>query len=541
MTDETVAATPEGFKPADAKRRFTVGAIIVGVIGFLAPMVLPFLMIPAMMIIPLAGLEPPRSSDEIPLRSSAFWNERVWFVDKSETAPASPAGASIYILKSVADGEGSSQAREETTLVSLDEPQLLAVGDRLWLLSESSLGYFVDGRLTVLPCSDRRGDLSVPFLYDGKPAAMELLPNRTNLLVVEGDTWVLKNSGRLSSSEGQISMKQIRGVQAAEHLSLYMKCGSTIFAAEWLPDSEKEPDWVAVTKTDSYIDAVAIDDSPVVFYYRNGRLAGLQQQAGVWNSFCDLNVDHERNMRVFPGPASGTARVVRDVNGRIRLAEIVNGQFVDKTIATTRQTDNNQTNNNRFIPAFMAGIFATVWGLFMLVPCAMIVALTVLMKKYRTSEYQFGGRHVVFASLLQRGVASLIDTALFALPAIAGMIYVGWKTLNEHMANAENQDIFIGIFFGVIAGGFLMSLIGQVILSIMEGRWGITPGKWLCRIQVLNLELKPCGFWRAVGRRLILFADAFFNYLIGTMMIAFMPKWQRLGDLAVGTIVIRKR
>lgn len=534
MTEETAATAPDGFKSAEAKKQFTIGAIIVGVLGFLAPMFLPLLMIPVMMAISFNAIER-GSSAEIPLRDSAYWTDRVWFIDKSESTSVSSAGSSTYFLKSATAGDQANQVKVETTLVVPDEPQLLAAGDRLWLLSESTLGYFRDQKISILPPSGRRGDLSVAFLFDGKPAALELLPDRTNLLVIENDAWVVRTSGRLSLSEKHASMKQVRGVQADGALFLFMKCGETIFTSEWISDSGSEPVWSAVTKTDSHLDAVAIADRPVLIYYHDGWMSGLQKRSDTWSAFCDVNLEHEGNFRVFPGATPGSALMIRNVNGKLQLSEIVNGALADKTTSGSRLPE-----NRKIFPAFIAVFFGLIWCLFLLIPIAMLLALTVLMKKHRIAEYRIGDQTVEFASLLQRGIATLIDTTLFGLPAIVGMVYFGWKIFPSLSANTEPPASFVWAFFGVIAGGFLFSLIGQVFLSFMEGRWGTTPGKRLCRIQVLNLELKPCGFWRAILRRLLLIADGFFSYLVGMMLIGFMPKWQRLGDLAVGTIVVRK-
>jgi uncharacterized RDD family membrane protein YckC len=33
--------------------------------------------------------------------------------------------------------------------------------------------------------------------------------------------------------------------------------------------------------------------------------------------------------------------------------------------------------------------------------------------------------------------------------------------------------------------------------------------------------------------------DGFFNFLVGILLVAFTPEWQRVGDLAARTIVIR--
>jgi uncharacterized RDD family membrane protein YckC len=77
-----------------------------------------------------------------------------------------------------------------------------------------------------------------------------------------------------------------------------------------------------------------------------------------------------------------------------------------------------------------------------------------------------------------------------------------------------------------------------VAFSYFEGRFGKTPGKWLLGIRVLGTDLQPCGFWLALLRNLLTFADGFFNFLVGALLVALTESWQRLGDLAARTIVV---
>jgi uncharacterized RDD family membrane protein YckC len=75
--------------------------------------------------------------------------------------------------------------------------------------------------------------------------------------------------------------------------------------------------------------------------------------------------------------------------------------------------------------------------------------------------------------------------------------------------------------------------------SFAEGRWGTTPGKWLLGIRVVGTDLAPCGLARALMRNALKFVDGFFNFLVGILLVAFTPEWQRVGDLAARTLVIR--
>ena len=40
-------------------------------------------------------------------------------------------------------------------------------------------------------------------------------------------------------------------------------------------------------------------------------------------------------------------------------------------------------------------------------------------------------------------------------------------------------------------------------------------------------------------RNALKLVDGFFNFLVGILLVAFTPEWQRVGDLAARTIVVR--
>jgi uncharacterized RDD family membrane protein YckC len=56
---------------------------------------------------------------------------------------------------------------------------------------------------------------------------------------------------------------------------------------------------------------------------------------------------------------------------------------------------------------------------------------------------------------------------------------------------------------------------------------------------VLGTELEPCGFGRAFIRNLLRFADGFYNFMVGLLVSALSENWQRVGDMAARTVVVR--
>jgi uncharacterized RDD family membrane protein YckC len=143
---------------------------------------------------------------------------------------------------------------------------------------------------------------------------------------------------------------------------------------------------------------------------------------------------------------------------------------------------------------------------------------------------------VAYASLTRRAISQLADAAI----ALGPLAVIGYSLFSGFEDITEGPQ-FIFRMFGAMAGAAVWLLLILVAFSVGEGRWGVTPGKWATGIRVVGNDLRPCGLGRAFVRNLLKMIDGFFNYLVGILMVAFTPQWQRLGDLAARTIVIRVR
>jgi uncharacterized RDD family membrane protein YckC len=122
--------------------------------------------------------------------------------------------------------------------------------------------------------------------------------------------------------------------------------------------------------------------------------------------------------------------------------------------------------------------------------------------------------------------------------------------------------LVIGILFGAIGQlglGMGLGLVGYFLLDwfyggLFETYWnGQTPGKRMMRIRVVSDEGQPINGWQAVLRNFLRAADAlplvtafnvgeaaipFQTYLLGLVTASMNDRYQRLGDLAAGTMVI---
>lgn len=175
----------------------------------------------------------------------------------------------------------------------------------------------------------------------------------------------------------------------------------------------------------------------------------------------------------------------------------------------------------------------------------LILGTTFLMHRFRLTREVVGPRTIIWASVLRRAVGFVVDSLIaFGPPyGVVGwwLATTDWATLfetNFARPGRFDQDTVQQVL-GLVAFFFGWMFFAFVALSVTEGLWGWTPGKLLAGIRCYRSTLRPCGIIRSAARRLLLMADLFFNGLVGILLIAFQPRWQRLGDMAVDTIVVR--
>jgi len=126
-----------------------------------------------------------------------------------------------------------------------------------------------------------------------------------------------------------------------------------------------------------------------------------------------------------------------------------------------------------------------------------------------------------FIDLLIRSLLLTIIGIILALAGIAvggnvamGLILLGWFLL----------DWFYPVFFEA-------------------GKRGATPGKRAMGLRVLQASGSPITIGQAVVRNFLRFIDGMplFTYVFGIASCLSTPRFQRLGDLAAGTVVVYDR
>jgi uncharacterized RDD family membrane protein YckC len=100
--------------------------------------------------------------------------------------------------------------------------------------------------------------------------------------------------------------------------------------------------------------------------------------------------------------------------------------------------------------------------------------------------------------------------------------------------------VFPGTSIGILL--VLMFLNTWGYYTISEGFFkGQSIGKHICGIRVIRDGGYPITFWPALLRNLVRSADAILFYGIGFTSMLLTRRFQRLGDLVAGTVVIQER
>lgn len=104
----------------------------------------------------------------------------------------------------------------------------------------------------------------------------------------------------------------------------------------------------------------------------------------------------------------------------------------------------------------------------------------------------------------------------------------------------------ISAFFGKIGTGvllivmFLIEWFYPVLFEVLKN--GQTPGKKSMGLRVVNDNLTPVSWGPSITRNLLRTADFFpLLYLGGLVTCIWSPRFQRLGDMAAGTLVVHHR
>jgi uncharacterized RDD family membrane protein YckC len=182
----------------------------------------------------------------------------------------------------------------------------------------------------------------------------------------------------------------------------------------------------------------------------------------------------------------------------------------------------------------MMGKVLAANGVFCAAMVLFVLGVSAVVNRYKLRRWPVGeGRTVEFASLFRRFVAHTLDMLITLLPlsALISIFIVRGFPKTDPMR-----------LMGIMLLGGLAYFLGILLyFSLFEGLLGKTPGKWLTRIEVRKEDGSPCTLGPGFLRNVLRIVDAMFYYMVGAVAIGATLKWQRLGDLASGTVVVMKR
>lgn len=154
--------------------------------------------------------------------------------------------------------------------------------------------------------------------------------------------------------------------------------------------------------------------------------------------------------------------------------------------------------------------------------------------------------------LVPARVPVLDTSASFATPEhiaftfrVAGPMIRFWAWLIDVLLRIALMTVLaiplllLGMEVGIGIWLLLFFFVDWLLGGLIEWRWeGFTPGKKLCGIRVIGVDGLPAGGGACFLRNVLRFADSFPTFATGLITMVASGRFQRLGDLAGGTLVV---
>ena len=138
------------------------------------------------------------------------------------------------------------------------------------------------------------------------------------------------------------------------------------------------------------------------------------------------------------------------------------------------------------------------------------------------------------AALGDRLIALILDTVLMlALFAVIGM----WAGSRWGGITTSGFDM---TGTGVLVTLALVVIVAFLYHWLCEGLLGLTLGKAVAGVRVINENGAPCGLGPSLIRNILRIIDGLLGYLVGYFIAIFSKLRQRLGDHLARTFVVEK-
>lgn len=509
MEDTHERARQSGYVSEDSKKRFTLVAGVLGAVFFVLQFVVPmgamFALMPA-----LLWHQELRTFD---LEGSALHRGEVYLVESSRNLGSRDKPTAVHLARL-----GGGKVEPVAPLYGW-APYLLSDGTRLWLVSPARMATLDDGRIQAIPVPEARGDISRPFLLGGAPAVVESRPAGERLV-----TWREGRWETVRDVPGLGNARSLAFLATRDGILVVRQQGESLFARS-LDRADEE--WAVVGSKARHWSVFEKDGRPAVASVGSDGAIRITTFDGHRWAEVDTVESGSLTMEV--------AAFQQAAGGPLTLVSVaLPGSLDVRTWDTGRVTGKSKVGG--FSP-FPRGMMALMWLPHLgsiLMSLLLAVILSSLMRTHRVPVYVHEGREVAQASLTRRALSQVVDAVLLAGPA--GVFFFRMFDAFADMIETPSDLLWL---FGFMGASLAWAVLLLLFFGVTEGLWGVTPGKWLLGIRVVGTDLAPCGIGRGMVRNVLKLADGFFNFLIGILMVAFTPEWQRIGDMAARTIVVR--
>jgi uncharacterized RDD family membrane protein YckC len=519
-----------GWVSAEGKHRFTQRAALL-----LVGLVLSQMMLPLGFMAYTMG-KALRTGWRLPeLASAQQVGDRIWYIEREAKSHDSSAGAPARLASIRFDGDELPEAGPDLPPGSRF---LAADGNALWAIGGEEVARYENGKVSTHPSGCTMYWPTPPFTYDNRPAVFDWRGSREIVMrQPDGDRWrdVPGESWKTSSSLARLP-NTWAVLPAGSGFDVFMQFGSEL---RWRHIATGDPlddphVWELVSSSAGWWAATQVDGKSAIVQTVtrgpfDGRAQILQQTDRGWTTGWAVPAETFGAFAAVPLEAGKLRLVLRRTQGIETVDVSSSGSVLSRHL---------HANPGFPIAAFdYRLIFGLSLGTYF--PAALVAAvLARMMRRHRRDVLTAAGTQVRFASLLQRMAARAIDQAL----VFAITLPWWWPWVRSPMTQAMSLQTMSPKSILVPLVGLAISCLAAFLLtSWMEGRWGVSPGKWALRIKVVGTDLAPCGFVRALIRNVLVMADGVLSFTLGMVFIAFSRNWQRIGDMAGRTVVVRSQ
>ena len=539
-TQSSVGETPRGYLSEASKRKFTLTAGILGTAFLFGQFLLPMFFMVGAVATDFSDIGTDISY--VYPQKAAVLDDTLYYIVRRRSFGQEGKSAALMQVDT-----GLTTEPSEATKIILPDVSLLGGTDRIWILTKNETRIFADGKLQTAEHGTELAEFSPPFLYEGLPAVLERWPTSLVLATYGDDGWRRGPTLPLAMPDESCDcgFNWAKAVSDESGIHVFLELGSTLYYGVWDPTSEAVVEWQLASDAGESWWPVLDNGQPVVFRRlsrdEDSKIVGHRLEESGWTEFfngsytpgCSISAfsfPEPQNFLLLAGP--GYSRELKVTN--LRGSEIVVEKILGEEIAEVTEPPVDNFEKTMFF------IMIVQYSSIFLLPLLLAVILSALMRRHRIAEFATEGAEASHASITRRAIAQFIDALLLAAPPILGIVYASSSYWPYGLGAVDG-------FWGFVLastpafGGFGLAVVAFFSFAYMEGKWGITPGKWVTRIRVMGTDLKPCGTSRALVRNLLKVIDGFFNFTVGIMVVALSENWQRVGDMAARTVVVDAR